>query len=307
MTAGTEIQTLVNEFESRRLKHMHSQGFDCEPVRLTGPSGDTYAMVGGAGTPPRLLIHGGLSDGSVWAPLAGLLDGHVVIADRPGHGLSYEVDYRKVKSFRDAAAGWVREVADGLGTNTIDLVANSMGGYFATAFAAAHPDRVRRLVLVGCPAGIAVDAPMWLRLWGNPITGQVIRRIKPKDVDQFRTTIQAPGVAHLERVSRAQSEIEYAACLQPGFELAAYTMFRALTTLGGWRAGEMLDETMAEIAVPTLFAWGERDSVAGPEMGRSLAEGMPDARLEVIGDAGHVPWMDAPQPVAEVVNAFLTE
>lgn len=295
----------LDAFERKRLDHMAKHGFSCEPQRLPGPSGETYVMVGGDGTPARLLIHGGLADGSVWAPLAGLLDGRIVVADRPGHGLSFRVDYRRVDDFRTAAAGWVRDVADGLGQDRIDVVGNSMGGFFAIAFAAANPERVRRLALLGYPAGLSRKTPLWFRLWGNPAAGQVIRRMKFNDVDQFRASVLSGNVAHPERVSREQSEVESLAGNLPNFDLAAYTMFRAVTTLRGWKTDQLINDALRGLRMPTLFVWGDKDALAPPETGMRLAEQMAEARIEVVPESGHMPWMDQPRHVAGLLNKFL--
>src|SRR5215211_5249583 len=82
------------------------------------------------------------------AALGGLAPGHVVLPDRPGCGLSYRIDYRSV-DYRRAAADWVLDLVESTEAERIDLVGNFMGGYFAMAFAIAHPERVRRLVLLG--------------------------------------------------------------------------------------------------------------------------------------------------------------
>jgi pimeloyl-ACP methyl ester carboxylesterase len=262
-------------------------------------------MIGGEGTQSRLLIHGGLADGSVWAPLAGLLDGRIVIADRPGHGLSFRVDYRKVGDFRAAAAEWVRDVTNGLGEDRIDVVGNSMGGFFAIAFAAAHPERVRRLALLGYPAGLSKETPLWFRLWGSPIAGPVIGRMKIKDVDHYRKAVLPPNVAVPDRVSREQSEVEFLAGNLPNFDLTAQTMFRAVTTLRGWKTDQLLNGALLALETPTLFMWGDKDAIAPPELGISFAEKMVSGRLEVVPDAGHMPWMDQPEYVAQVLNDFL--
>jgi 4,5:9,10-diseco-3-hydroxy-5,9,17-trioxoandrosta-1(10),2-diene-4-oate hydrolase len=59
--------------------------------------------------------------------------------------------------YRSAAADWVLDLVESIEAERIDLVGNSMGGYFAMAFAIAHPERVRRLVLLGAPVGLAVS------------------------------------------------------------------------------------------------------------------------------------------------------
>ena len=83
---------------------------------------------------PTALIDGGLSQAGEWYPLAGRIPGYVIIPDRPGCGVSYPIDYRRV-DFRQAAADWMLDLADGIGADQVNLVGNSMGGFFALAFA----------------------------------------------------------------------------------------------------------------------------------------------------------------------------
>lgn len=295
-----------DSFERKRLAFMASQGCESEPALIVGQSGrSTYVMAAGAGTPIRLLIHGGLSEGSVWGPLAGRLEGRIVVADRPGCGLSDPIDYRKVQSYKNAAAEWANEVVCGLGEDQVDVVGNSMGGYFAIAFAAAHPERVRRLVLIGHPAGLGGDVPLFFRLWANPVAEKLIRRLKFKDVDQFRSRIYPTLVAHPERVPDALPEVEYAAGNLPDFSLTAYTMFRSLISLSGWRADQMLSDALTALGTPTLFIWGASDLTAPPSKGEPLAARMSNCEFKVIDDAGHMPWIDEPDQVAHLVNGFL--
>jgi pimeloyl-ACP methyl ester carboxylesterase len=293
-------------FEQKRLAFMADQGFVCESRQIVAPCGrSTYVMVSGEGKPIRLLIHGGLSEGSVWAVLASQLQGRIVIADRPGCGLSDPVDYRKVESFRDAAAEWMNEVVDGLGEDQVDVLGNSMGGYFAIAFAAAYPKRVRRLVLIGHPAGLDGKVPLFFRLWANPVSESIIRRLKFKDVDQFRKRVYPSLVAHPERVPEELAEVEFAAGNLPDFPLTAHTMFRSLISFRGWKADQMLADALTALQTPTLFVWGASDLTAPPSKRQPIADRMRNAKLEVIEDAGHVPWIDEPDVVGHLVNDFL--
>jgi pimeloyl-ACP methyl ester carboxylesterase len=295
MTKTGSAGSIRDSFEQKRLAFMTGQGFECEPQRIIGRSGrSTYVMTSGEGTPSRVLIHGGLSEGSVWGGLAGRLNGRIVVADRPGCGLSDPVDYRQFDTYRDAAAEWVDEVADGLGERQVDVVGNSMGGYFAIAFALANPERVRRLILAGGPAGLPIDVPLFIRLWGNPIAEKAIRRMKFKDVDSFRSTIYPTAAAHPERIPDELAEIEFAAGNLPDFSLTSYTMFRSITTLRGWRSDFLIDEYLARLDTPTLFVWGDADAAGPLAMGRSLANRMNNAEFRVIKDAGHAPGTTNP-------------
>ena len=82
-------------------------------------------------------------------------------------------------------------------------------------------------------------------------------------------------------------------------------MLRRVTTLGGLRRDLFLRDEVARLGLPTLFLWGDVDSFAPPSSGGTVAAAMPQARLEVIKDAGHLPHLDAPATVATAINRFL--
>ncbi|MEX2430891.1 MAG: alpha/beta hydrolase [Dehalococcoidia bacterium] len=170
-------------FERERLSLFARYGFEGESRWTSDREGrSTYMLSRGEGPCPTMLVHGGLSHASEWALMAGKLPGHVIIPDRPGCGLSYAIDYLGV-DYRKAAADWLLNVVNGIGTDQVDLVANSMGGFFSLAFAIAHPNRVRHLVLVGAPAGLDKKLPLFIRLWGNPITGPIISKQGIRDTE----------------------------------------------------------------------------------------------------------------------------
>jgi pimeloyl-ACP methyl ester carboxylesterase len=230
----------------------------------------------------------------------------VVIPDRPGCGLSYRIDYRSV-DFRSAAADWVFDLVESIEAERIDLVANSMGGYFAMAFAIAHPERMRRLALVGAPAGIDRGTiPLILRLLWNPIIGPILGKIRITDPEALRRLVYRDLVAHPEAVPREILTMAITADGFPGADLAARSMLRKMLNMRGIRPSIMLRGDMLHLPIPTLFAWGDKDAFDPPSSGQSLAREMPHARLEIITDAGHVPWIDQPNAVAHAITRHLS-
>lgn len=294
-------------FERQRLELFSRYGLEAQSRRVADREGrSTYLLVRGHQGRPVVLVHGGLSQASEWAPTAGRIPGAVVIPDRPGCGLSYPIDYRGV-DYRRAAAEWLDDLVTGIDADQVDLVGNSMGGFFSIAFALAHPDRVRRLVLVGAPAGLDRPLPLFLRLWGNPVTGPLIRRMKISDAETLRKRVYAPLlVSHPEDVPLDLLEMDVAAGELAGVDWSAYTMLRAVTTLRGFRRALMLRNELARLAVPTLFLWGDADAFAPPPSGEDMAARMPRAAIEVIPDTGHLPHVERPDAVAAAINRFVT-
>jgi pimeloyl-ACP methyl ester carboxylesterase len=291
-----------NAFERTRLDVFRAHGLEGESRRIPDRAGaETYAIVRGNGPCPSVLVHGGLGNAAEWALLAGRMEGPLVIPDRPGYGLTYRIDYRKV-DLRRHAAGWLLTMVEGLDVEKIDLVGASMGGFFAMAFALAHPERVRRLVLLGAPTGLYREAPLFLRLWGNPVVGRLISRMKVPDVETLRTRAYAGLVAHPDRIPTDLLEVALAASALPGTALTSRTMLHAFVTLRGLRQSVWLQEAMARLEVPTRFVWGDQDRLAASSIGEDLARRMSDGQITVIEDAGHMPHFDQPGAVAAVVN-----
>lgn len=119
--------------------------------RVTGPAGALRVDDGGAGGVPVVLVHSFAGSKAHWAAqLAELRKTRRAVAlDLRGHGLSERPasgDYAVDSLAKDIAA-----VADELGLKRFVLVGHSLGGAASIAYAAAHPERVAGLVLVGAP------------------------------------------------------------------------------------------------------------------------------------------------------------
>jgi len=303
---ATQRAAATGAFEGERLELFARYGFEAEGRRVADREArSTYLLSRGEGARATVLVHGGLSQAGEWAPVAGRIPGRVIIPDRPGCGLSHPIDYRGV-DYRTSAADWLLDLLDGIDADRVDLVGSSMGGFFSIAFALAHPDRVRRLVLVGAPAGLDRHVPLFLRLWGNAITGPLIRRLEITDAERLRRRVFAPLlVAHAEDVPLELLEMSVAAGALPGVNRASYTMLRAVTTLRGFRRSLMMREELGRLDVRTLFLWGDRDAFAPPSSGRDMAARMPAAAIEVIPETGHLPHLERPNTVATAIIRFL--
>ena len=296
------------EFEERRLPAFRRRGFSGVGRWITDHAGrETYTLVSEEESPcPTVLVHGGVGNTIEWADLAAKLGTPLVIPDRPGFGLSYPTDYRRL-DFRADAARWLLELTDGLGVDQIDLVGNSMGGFFAIAFAAAHPDRVRKLVLCGSAGGLFPKPGLFLQLWATPGIGALISRIHVRDTETLRRRAFGTYLVHAERVPADLLEVALLGINLPGTADTNQAIMQAVATIRGWRPQLRLEGALATLSVPTLFIWGDHDPLAGPDVGRDLTTRMPDARLTVIPDAGHIPHLDQPEPVAAALNEFLAQ
>ena len=299
-----------HQFEERRLALFKSHGFEGEGRWIADRHGRrVYMIERGESDCPTVLVHGGLSDAGEWFDVAGRLPGRVVIPDRPGCGLSYPIDYRKVEDYSRSAREWFKDLVDGLGVERVDIIANSMGGYFATALASAYPERVCKLIFVGAPAGMDRPIPLFLRMWGNPLVGPFVGRmvLRMKTGEQVRKRVFPMLSAHPERISAEFLECALASQKLPGAELAARTMLRTVLTMRGWRGSMMTREALAAVETPTHFIWGDRDAFAPPSSGHDMVRRMRNASIDVLPDTGHLPHLDEPVMVAQTITRFLAD
>jgi len=91
-------------------------------------------------------------------------------------------------------------------------------------------------------------------------------------------------------------------------EAASIARDRAATALYGWRPymhNPGLLQWLHRVRVPTLVVWGEKDGIVGPGYGEKLCLSLPDARFELIRQAGHYPQIERPDEVADAVERFV--
>jgi pimeloyl-ACP methyl ester carboxylesterase len=82
---------------------------------------------------------------------------------------------------------------------------------------------------------------------------------------------------------------------------------QAIIRDSGLAKAELNDAAMAQIRVPTLLIWGDRDELIPLEHGHAAARAIPGARLVVLNDIGHIPSVECPAEFARVVDEFASQ
>jgi pimeloyl-ACP methyl ester carboxylesterase len=256
--------------------------------------------------PPVLFLHGAPNAGSTWAPLVAHLDGlRCLLVDRPGTGLSapYPITASNLPRI---GARFVPDLLDGLGIPRAHVVGSSFGGHLALRSAAAHPDRFLRMLQMGAPALIPGDrVPPFMRLMARPTVRRVMNALPPNE---------RAGRAILRQIGHGASLD--ADRIPPAFFAWYVELQRHTDTmrndgemigngLSQWNAIRLTDDLLGRVTVPTLFWWGADDTFGGEAVARHLVEVMPAARLTMVPDAGHLPWLDDAAGAAEATAAFL--
>ncbi len=244
-----------------------------------------------AGTgPPVLLLHGIGGNALQWrTQLDGLACDFTLIAwDTPGYGGSDDPDgdwrmpdYAKV----------LAKLLDHLKLDRVHLIGQSWGGVLAQEFMREHASRVRSLILSDTFPGDACrpEAERNASLQGRL---KALETMTPAEMARTRLPMLVPGGTSQD----VKDEIEaMLAMIRPsGYRQAAIALHHS-------------DErdVLASIDVPTLVIAGEYDRVVPLHLSQLLADGIRDARLEIIRGAGHLSNQERPDVYNAVLRAFL--
>jgi len=263
-------------------------------VKLKRPALTAHVLEAGRGE-PVVLLHGGGAFACQFASLMSPLEKEfrILAADRPGCGLTDKFDYRETV-IREHAVGFVGSLLDALDLPKATLVGHSMGGLWAMQFALAKPDRVTKLVLIGEPAGSPRVPPNPPPPWPETATFESIRTV-------YATRL----VVDARSVPDELVEVALASRRLPGARVSWNTLIEKFLKdkKGAWH----LRPELKNLRTPTLYIWGDKDQLGPPSLGEEMAKLAPNARCEVLRDAGHNPWLDHPDGCSRLVIDFLKD
>lgn len=294
--------------------HSYGAGYDAllaEHGVKARPSftGDLPVFVAEAGSgQPVLFLHGTPATSAVWIPLlTELNDVQAILVDRPGHGLSGAYDYAGCPDLRAHAVDFVSGLLDSLGLDQVVLAGNSLGGLWALWFALDRPERVRALVEIGAPPGLlGPRLPAMFGMLSVPWIARLLNRLEPPSDASTRRLFRRMGdrpevlTAHFVRAFTTGMSL-------PSVAGGMTRLIQRFVRMPGRFADRRIwleAPDLAGLEVPSLFVWGGRDFLGGPARGRQVAAAVPGARLVEL-DAGHLPWLERPNEVAQAVRTFL--
>jgi pimeloyl-ACP methyl ester carboxylesterase len=233
-----------------------------------------------------LLLHAGIADRRMWAPQVEALEaaGHRTLApDLPGFG-DAPLEPGTIAYVEHAGALLERPAA---------VVGCSFGGRVALELAAAQPELVERLVLISAGLGA----------WEWSERAQAGFAEEEEAIERGELAAAAAQQARMWLADDAASEVR---ALTEAMTLRSYE--QQLPVDGQVKAvwPELSAETrLAEIGVPTLVVVGSADVDDIKAMAVRLAADIPEARLETIEGAGHLPSLERPEELNRLLLDFL--
>jgi 3-oxoadipate enol-lactonase len=240
-----------------------------------------YEVIGAADAPPVVLTHGAGGSHAAWfQQVPALADAgfRVITWDSRGFGLS---TFETGVLDSDAAVADLATVLDEVGVERVHLVGQSMGGWWVTAFALAHPSRVLSLTLSNTIGGLWTDA-----LFQHFASFVAAAADADADADDSRMGVHsALGTSFVTRdPARAFLYQQLNTFHTP--PLAAIA-----AALGGARVEHA---TLDALEIPMLVITGSDDVLFPAALVRDSASRLMHATIIEIADAGHSPYFERP-------------
>jgi len=247
---------------------------------------------------PLLLIHGYPLNRLIWQnQLEGLANSARVIApDLRNHGDSIAgsgIGQGTYPHTMDLLAEDLARMLDTLEiTQPVAVGGLSMGGYVAFAFYRSYPERVGGLILTATRASsdsaeaksnriIAVDLA---RTQG---VGTIIDSMLPRLVSPYTISRKPELVQQIKKLMMSNSVDGVVGDLLGMMDRPDSTLL------------------LPQIHVPVLILMGRDDQIIPITEAQEMNNAIPDSRLQVIPDAGHLPNMEQPEMYNQIVRTFI--
>lgn len=198
----------------------------------------------------------------------------------------------------------LEDFVDALGIDKFTILGNSQGAWCAAQYAALNPERIEKMILVS----------------SMTITGAF--RIKQEPTDALRALegydwtregmkklLQAL-IIDQDRITDALIDERQASATRPGAEEAFKALGKAIAAGRDdplMRIRNNMKESLPELTkiIPSIFIWGDADTFALPESGKTLEGMLPDVKFHWVEGAGHQAQTDKPDECADIIRNFM--
>lgn len=257
-----------------------------------------YQEVGDRNSPPMILIHGFAASNLVWSKvLLEIADAgfRVIAPDLPGYG--YSAKPRHLDYTIASQTKMISSLVEHLGIDRALFVGSSYGAAIAATIALDHPTLVEKLVLVGAVTNNKPTRYLLMRLFGSPIIGDILSPLVVGSRRLLRLRMKRVYDRHSWVLDERRVEARH-------LPLATRGAHRAIIrTVRRWDA-ERVSRDAHLLTQPTLLLWGDTDREVPLRDGEQLQESIPDSRLIVFRECGHLPQEEYPAAFTKLVSEF---
>ena len=246
----------------------------------------TYLLCGTG--EPVIFLHGAGAGAITWYPSIHAISKNfqVIAPDIVGYG---ESDKPDAPYNRPYFSKWLKDFLKELKIAKAHIVGLSQGGAIALQFAIDNPEMVDKLVLVDS-AGLGAKVSFWPligTIWMNSFPSSMANRFNSRYI------LHKP-------INRDPNHSSYSiAVLKYKGGKNAFKQGR------GTAVSKISEELLKQIENKTLIIWGKDDKLFSVKYGETATKIIPNAKLHVIQDAGHLPLMDQPEIFNKILDNFL--
>jgi pimeloyl-ACP methyl ester carboxylesterase len=269
-----------------------TRGFRIDVPGITATPIDTFYLDAGSGD-PVVLLHGSGPGVSAWAnwqhTIPALMQEFRVLApDIVGFGATSRPDdvQYSLQTWTDHIVGFL----DALNLNKVSLVGNSLGGRMALDLAERHPDRVKRMVLMGSP-GVGMTITEGLK---------ALRNYEPSP-ENMRNLLLDYFAVDKSIITDELVQIRYEASVETfdAYKAMFFDPRHAGNDLG------ITEEQVRTIHAPSLLVHGREDKVVPPDVAWTMLHLLPDADLHVFARCGHWTQIERAEEFNDLIANFL--
>lgn len=272
----------------------------------TGGVSIYYEILGGGTRTPLVLVNGGPGFDHVYMHCSDAWDRlaagrKVVFYDQRGNGRSSAIKEGQSCLLADQIAD-LDALRARLGLEKMDLLGHSWGGYLVMAYAARHPERISRLMIIDSAAPKIQD------------TAFLFKNIYPE------TTAREDGLAFAAELG---DEGAISADLREYMSMLFYSpaardamlarmdemTYRQSVNKSVWNDLQRFDlnPELPKFRFPTLVATGRYDFNVAPSVAWSIHRAIPGSEFAVFEKSGHLPYCDESAAFVARLEAFLAK
>lgn len=294
-----EYQKLVKAIGSKELTDAERE--KAEGSFLALPSGKTHYVLEGEGE-PCVLVPGYATPYYLYDMVSETLvqNGYQVLRyDLMGRGLSERVKTDYTPEF---FATQLQEITEAvLGDQPFYLFGTSMGGSITSTFAAQHPDKVKKLILLA-PAGMdSFQPPFYMKLADMPLLGDLIFAVAGVKLSMggcAKELLHADQAVKDDYVRKFAHDAQYKGLARCLLSSLRHTILKTEHTTENYKK-------LAEKKIPTLVLWGTLDATMPYMQMERMKEVLPEAIFVTFEESGHIFLYDEGERTMEQVLPFL--
>lgn len=241
--------------------------------------------------PPIVLIHGWAMHTGIWRDFARQLANNyqVICVDLPGHGLSETVEPYNLDKIIEA-------LIEVLPDSSFCILGWSLGATVALALAERYPQRVNSVILLA----------------GNPrfVKEHGWAGMRAELLEDFSSNLELNCQLTLIRFLALQvNQLEHGKSLLKALKKAIKACHPPTENVlqGGLAILKHTDlrESLLLLSCPVSVIQGDKDTLVPVEVGQNMKQLKPDLQLNIVENAGHVPFLSHQSQVIEIISQFV--